>query len=300
MEKPYLLHLFTPAPLASPFDINMAYDAGYNAVIPYSNVGLNDISSLTQDTIFSRGTKGVRRTGIFIGGRDIELAAEMLTACQKAMVPPFEVSVFADPSGAFTTAAALVAIVEKHLKHSHDTNLLGKEIVIFGGTGPVGSAAAAIASNQGGIVKLVSYAGIEKAQKAHDILLNRYNANVIPVEAHSDLQIRELVTHAEIILCCAKAGVQVISKDILSQAQKLLVAADVNAVPPAGIEGIGVMDNGVSLSTSSNHAVGIGALTIGDIKYKVMRQLFKDMLAAEKPLYLDFYNAFDSARQFTA
>lgn len=300
MEKPYLLHLFTPAPLASPFDINMAYDAGYTAVIPYSNVTLNDVANLTQDTIFSRGTKGVRRTGIFIGGRDIDLAADMLHVTHKSMVPPFEVSVFADPSGAFTTAAALVALVEKQLKKLHDTNLSGKEIVIFGGTGPVGSIVAAIASREGGLVKLVSYEGLDKAQKIRDALHKRYKSNVIAIEANTYAQVAELVVHADIILSCAKAGVQVISKEALTHAKKLLIAADVNAVPLAGIEGIGVMDNGVALQTLSQNAVGIGALTIGDIKYKVMQQLFKNMLQAKKPLYLDFYNAFDCARELTS
>jgi methylene-tetrahydromethanopterin dehydrogenase len=38
MEKPYILHLFTPMAQASPFDINMAYDAGYDGVVPYTNV----------------------------------------------------------------------------------------------------------------------------------------------------------------------------------------------------------------------------------------------------------------------
>ena len=38
---------------------------------------------------------------------------EMLKSSQQAMVPPFVISVLADPSGAFTTAAALVACVEK-------------------------------------------------------------------------------------------------------------------------------------------------------------------------------------------
>ncbi|MFX4729053.1 methylene-tetrahydromethanopterin dehydrogenase N-terminal domain-containing protein, partial [Acinetobacter baumannii] len=78
---------------------NMACDAGFQVLMPYSGVGLDQIYGLTQDAIFSRGPNGVKRTGIFIGGRDIGLAADMLDACRGAMVPPFEVSVFADPSG---------------------------------------------------------------------------------------------------------------------------------------------------------------------------------------------------------
>ena len=116
MEKRQILHLFTPAAQASPFDVNMAYDAGYDAVVAYAGMSALDVVTLTQDAIFSRGPKGVRRTGIFIGGRDLGLALEMLDAAKKAMVPPFEVSVFADPSGAFTTAAAAVATVERWLR----------------------------------------------------------------------------------------------------------------------------------------------------------------------------------------
>ena len=42
---------------------------------------------------------------------------DMLDAAKQAMVPPhFEISVMADPSGAFTTAAGMIAVVEKHLR----------------------------------------------------------------------------------------------------------------------------------------------------------------------------------------
>ncbi|MEE9287476.1 MAG: methylene-tetrahydromethanopterin dehydrogenase N-terminal domain-containing protein, partial [Gammaproteobacteria bacterium] len=93
MKDPFLLHMFNPTRNVSPFDVNMAYEAGYNDVIPYSGVTLNEIPGLVQDTIFSRGPKGVKRTGIFIGGREFGLAVDMLEAAKGAMVPPFEVSV---------------------------------------------------------------------------------------------------------------------------------------------------------------------------------------------------------------
>ena len=118
MEHPYILHFLTPSRYASPFDVNMALDAGFDTVMPYTQVTIDDVGPLTQDAIFSRGPKGVRRTGIFIGGREVELAHEMLETAQAAMVPPFEASVFADPSGAYTTAAAMVAEVERLLKAS--------------------------------------------------------------------------------------------------------------------------------------------------------------------------------------
>ena len=35
MEKPYILHMFTTEKNLSPFDVNMALDAGWLAAIPY-------------------------------------------------------------------------------------------------------------------------------------------------------------------------------------------------------------------------------------------------------------------------
>ena len=35
-----IIHMIDPMPNTSPFDINMAVDAGYDRVIPYSNVEL--------------------------------------------------------------------------------------------------------------------------------------------------------------------------------------------------------------------------------------------------------------------
>lgn len=296
-QRPYLLHLFTPGPQASPFDINMAYDAGYTAVIPYCNVKLSDIGNLTQDAIFSRGPKGVKCTGIFIGGRDIGLAADMADAARAAMVPPFEVSVFADPSGAFTTAAAMVAAVERQLRKTHGASLAGTEVLILGGTGPIGAAAAVLACGAGAKVRVVSSRGLEGARQTTDALNSRYQVATEPADGSSPERLAGMVASAGVILATAKAGIQVLSADQLDTAAKLLVAADVNAVPPAGIEGLGVMDDGASLKSKSGQAVGIGALAVGNIKYQCQRGLLVSMLQSEKPVFLDFRAAFATARE---
>jgi methylene-tetrahydromethanopterin dehydrogenase len=300
MEKPFLLHLFTPMPQASPFDVNMAYDAGYHAVIPYTSISLGDVPNLTQDAIFSRGPKGVQRTGIFIGGREIGLAADMLDAARKAMFPPFQVSVFADPSGAFTTAAALVAAVEQKLKRVHNVTLAGRDAVVLGGTGPVGAAAAVLASGAGARVRIASHSSAARAQMTSEVVNARYSTSTRPADASSQDHVSQLLNESDVVLACAKAGVQVLSKAQLAAAPRLLVAADINAVPPAGIEGIGMTDDGVELATASGKTVGIGALAVGNIKYQVMRSLFEAMLQSEKPLYLDFRDAFESARRLAA
>ena len=46
MKTPFLLHIFSPTKYVSPFDINMAYEAHYDDVIPYCNVTLDEIHPL--------------------------------------------------------------------------------------------------------------------------------------------------------------------------------------------------------------------------------------------------------------
>lgn len=299
MEKRTIIHLFDPMPHNSPFDMNMAADAGFEVLLPYSNVKLEEVNGLVQDAIFSRGPAGVKRTAIFIGGRDIGLAMGMLNAARKAMVPPFEVSVFADPSGAFTTAAALVACVERELKNKHGKELQGQRAVVFGGTGPVGLATGVIASLAGVDTTIVDPFNIEVAlQKADE-----YNAlcgcQLHGTYASSDADKARLIASADLVFCTAKAGVQVLNADVLADAKRLKVAGDVNAVPPLGIEGIKLKHFGEPLVHVVNApgAVGIGALAVGDVKYRLQNRLLALMLATEKPVYLDFRDAFQRARE---
>ena len=83
-ERPNILHLFSPLRHASPFDVNMALDAGFDHVIPYTGVELSEVAGLVQDAIFSRGPKGVKRTGVFIGGRNATLGLDVLKTARKA------------------------------------------------------------------------------------------------------------------------------------------------------------------------------------------------------------------------
>jgi methylene-tetrahydromethanopterin dehydrogenase len=299
MEKRTVLHMFDPMPHVSPFDINMAVDAGFEAVFPYNSVTLEQTNGLVQDAIFSRGPAGVKRTGIFIGGRDLGLALNMLDVAKKAMVPPFEVSVLADPSGAFTTAAALVACVEKQLKLKHNTDLKGLCAVVYGGTGPVGLATGVIASLAGAVVKLVDPFNINTALEKAEEFNARCGSTMKGTYASSDADKARLLAGADVVFCTAKAGVQVLNADILDDAKKLKVAGDVNAVPPLGIEGIKRNHNGEPMvhAVNSPGAVGIGSLAVGDVKYKLQNALLQQLLSAEKPEFLDFRAAFEKARQ---
>ncbi len=300
MNDPFLLHMFNPTKNVSPFDVNMAYEAKFDGVIPYTNVTVEEIHGLTQDTIFSRGPTGVKRTGIFIGGREFGLAMDMLQRARAAMVPPFEVSVFVDPSGAITTAAALVACVEAAVKKSTGGDMQGKKLYVFGGTGPVGICAGILAEKCGAEVWLTSHRGQSVAQEVAEENNQRFSANMRGADSGSDAEIRQIIQSADIVVGVAKAGVRVVSRSQLEQAQNLIVAADVNAVPPAGIEGVDAHDMAKVLDFTPRKTLGIGALAIGNIKYKVHYRMFELMKSADKPVYLDHVQAFEIAREFAA
>ncbi|MCC8396107.1 methylenetetrahydromethanopterin dehydrogenase [Paraburkholderia sp. MMS20-SJTR3] len=301
IERPYILHMFTATPQMSPFDVNMAADAGYQVIVPYCNVDPGMVTNLTQDAIFSRGPKGVSRTGIFIGGRDVMQAADMLDTARRAMVPPFEVSVFADPSGSYTTAAALVALVERHLGKQHGVELGGKRVLIPGGTGAVGRIAAAIAASRGADVTIASHHDEARARRAASELNERFGIVVNGIGTATPDALRGALADAEIVLATAIAGVQVIGSADLAVAKRLLVAADVNAVPPEGIAGVNVMNDGKPIDgVPSTGAIGIGALAIGNVKYQVEHRLFMRMRTGGKPVYLGFREAYDEARAVAA
>ena len=298
MERPYILHMFTPGRQMSPFDVNMAADAGYQIIAPYTDVGVDAVAALTQDAIFSRGPKGVARTGIFIGGRDALLAADMLDRARAAMVPPFVVSLMADPSGAYTTAAAMVACVEAAMQRTQGHDLTRQRVVILGGPRPVGRIAGLLAALAGAQVVLSSRSGAEAAEQAASDIGRRFGGALRGVSGADADAVRASVAAADVVLACAAAGVQVLSAADLAIAGNLKVAADVNAVPPEGIAGVGVMDNGKALAGTG--AVGIGALAIGNVKYQTQHRLLLQMRAAEKAVTLSFAEAFATARAFLA
>ena len=69
-------------------------------------------------------------------------------------------------------------------------------------------------------------------------------------------------------------------------------------MPPSGAEGVEVMMDGVEIADTK--VLGIGALAIGNLKYATQHQLLKQMLSAEKPVYLEFMAAFEMAQNLAS
>lgn len=294
-EATPILHMLAPQKHMSPFDVNMAADAGYKVIVPYINVTLEEVTGLVQDAIFSRPPDYGVRTGVFIGGKDAILALDMIEAARKAMVPPFELSVFADPAGSFTTAAAMVACVEKQLKEKFNRTWKGTRVAVFGATGVVGFASSIISALEGADVQLVAHRGVDRVIKSAAVSKERFGVDLEAVPGETNDQKRDIISKAEVIFAAAAAGVQVISAEHKAIAKNLMAVADVNAVPPPGVEGMELFMNGEILPGCN--ALGVGPLAIGDIKYKTESGLFKQMLTSDKIQILDFRHAYTLAKK---
>ena len=297
-SKPLIMHMITTAKNLSPFDVNMAYDAGWDKCVPYISIETNEVEGLVQDAIFSR-PPGINKTGIFVGGRDPHKAIEMLNICKKSLVPPFTLSGFADPSGAFTTAAGMIAKVEDALKNNFDKDFSGQNVVVFGGTGPVGCIAGVLAASAGAEVIIMGRKK-EKCEELAQFCKENYLDSSAVISGAANEEFDSHINQVDVVLASGAAGIQLVSEEQLKVATNLKVAADVNAVPPSGVAGLDAMQDCKELTASLSGAIGIGALAIGQVKYQAQSKLLKKMATSEQPVFLDFNDALEFAREYVS
>ena len=202
-----ILHMLSPLKHMSPFDVNMALDAGFDSVTPYRGVTLDEITPLIQDAMFSRSPRDAVRTCVFFAGKDAGLALDMMEQLKATLLKPFEISSFADPAGSFTTAAAMVACVEKILKKKKGRTFAKTKILIFGATGVVGYSSAVIAALEGADVTLAGHDGLERVQAKADDIKKRFGVDVHAVDTSTPVQLLEVLVRAEIVFCAAAVGV---------------------------------------------------------------------------------------------
>jgi methylene-tetrahydromethanopterin dehydrogenase len=276
-EAPYLLFYLDTDEKASPFDICMAYDAGYNAVIPYENVTPEDAKRIVQDALFSRGPKGVKHTCFFIGGKNAEKAGGVFEAAQGTMFPPFKTSIIVDPGGAYTTAAAMVAKVENAMVTHKLGELKDKTCAVLG-TGAVGQIAAVLLAKLGCNVIIASISpkrtdGKEYAENIAKLLANNHGVQVQGVFAPTSAEKLELLKKADVVLCAGTRGVRILDKELFRELKLVKVVVDINAIPPFGIEGLELRDDMKEIAPG---IFGIGALTVGDLKYKLEKEILKE------------------------
>ncbi len=287
-----MLYFLVPGTNISPFDVTIAADAGFDQVIPLTNIRARDVPGLVQDAIFCRPPNRYNDTGIFIGGRDVHIATDMYQAAAKAMVGEFQVGLFADPNGAYTTSASVVALVDDWLSTRHCAGIAGRRVAVFG-PGPVGLCTAVLAAKQGAKVTLCQLT-IDDNERVAQRFGERFGVEFKWAAAESPRDRHSIVAAQEVVISTARAGVRILEKEHLAVSSGLLLTADTNAVPPSGIEGIELQDDGAH--PADRLWASIGALAIGALKYKTQLGLFQAIQTSATPARFDFTEALHFAR----
>jgi len=275
--------------LPSVFDRIVAYDSGADEVMSYGGITEADVRDLIYGCIFTRGPKDLKHTAVFIGGSDMAVGEVLLAAAKRAFFGPFTVSLMLDSNGSNTTAVAAVA---KMLQAAGDVR--GKRVLIVAGTGPVGIRAAGLFARAGAEVIITSRKA-EPGARARDLVAKRFGGTVRAVTMPDAAEAVRACKDAELVLNAGPAGVMLVPKQAWANRPGLKVIADVNAVPPLGVEGVEPMDDGVT----KDGVRCFGALAIGNLKMKV-HQACVARLFERNDLVLDAETIADVARELAA
>jgi hypothetical protein len=127
-----------------------------------------------------------------------------------------------------------------------------------------------------------------------DGLMRRFGGRVQTATMADASQAREVLEGASVLLNAGPAGVQLVPKAAWTGRPALRAIADVNAVPPAGVDGVEVRDDGVE-----REGVAVfGALGVGGLKMKVHRACI-ERLFARNDAVLDAETIADVAGELT-
>ena len=278
----------------SPFDMLVAIDAFPDSMIfKYENVTSEDAPKIVFDLLFPRGPEGAKHTKVFINGSNFEMVEKVVEATQKAMKSaPWGNSIIVDPRGGYSTAAAAVAKTFGVAMEKGFGTLEGKNVTVLAGTGPVGQTAARIyAAEKANVV--ISSRSLAKGQVVADKINKEVGeVRVKVVEVTKPEQTAVAVKDAEIILAAGAGGIQLLSQEDLKKAKKCKIVADINAIKPVGVEGLGSNDDGKELAG----VFGIGALAIGKLKIKIETDMIKRATEAPSGLF-DYSIAYDIGKQ---
>lgn len=271
-QKPKILIQIDSDRHASVFDSVVAIDSEIDHLLPHANVRPEDIEGLVHGAMFTRGVKDLSHTAIFFGGNDVVATEELVRATKKCFFGNLRVSLLSDPNGSNTTAAAAVLCAQ------NETELGGKNITILGGTGPVGQRIArliggvASAGNPPASIRICSRS-LKKSQGVCDSLANLTGFTFSPFETSSDQLTRESVRNTDIAFAAGAAGIELLSEGWMSSGSAPKVAIDLNAVPPAGIFGVSVTDQG----EKRDNTLCYGAIGVGGLKMKIHKQAIKNL-----------------------
>lgn len=259
MSKPRILVQLDSDPHASLFDAVVAVDAEVDHLLQYHSVLPEAVRELVHGAMFTRGPQDLRHTAIFIGGSNVAQGEELLRAVTHCFFGPMRVSVMLDSHGANTTAAAAVLAAGRHV------DLAQTAALVLAATGPVGQRAVRLLVRSGCAVRVGSRELSRAEAVCEEVGRSIPTARLSP---HATSTAEETVAALEgvgVVIAAGAAGCQLLPAELRSQARSLRVAVDLNAVPPAGIGGIEVMDKAVP----REGVICYGAVGVGGTKMKI-------------------------------
>jgi hypothetical protein len=267
----------------------VAVDAGAEEIFSYAGVKPEQVQGLVHGAIFTRGPKDLKSTAMFVGGSDVSAGEKLMQEALKQMLPKLglRVSIMLDANGANTTAAAAVRAAARHL------DLNNSKALVLGGTGPVGQRVARLLAREGAQVRLGSRQQARAATVCQDLLGRVSNARLQPVATSTDQELAAALEGRTLVIAAGAAGVVLLPKAARAACPGLKVAIDLNAVPPLGVEGVGVADKGVEY----DGAICYGAIGVGDTKMKVHKAAVASLFESNDKV-LDAEEIYQLAHKF--
>jgi methylenetetrahydrofolate/methylenetetrahydromethanopterin dehydrogenase (NADP+) len=270
-DKRRILIQLDTDPQPSVFDRVVAIDAGVDVLFTHHGVKPEQVQGLVHGAIFTRGPKDLKSTAIFIGGADVTAGEAILAEVRKSLIPQYglTVSVMLDSNGSNTTAAAAVRAASKHM------DLGQAKALVLGGTGPVGQRVAHLLARQGAHVRVGSRTA-DRARAACDAIRAKLPAaKVEPAATATAADGPKALDGRDLVIAAGAAGAMLLPARLRAGAASIHLMIDLNAVPPAGIEGVEVTDKAVT----RDGIIYYGAIGVGDTKMKIHKaavsQLFE-------------------------
>ena len=270
MSKPKILVQLDTDAQPSVFDSVVAIDAGVDHLLRHQGISAANVRDRVHGAIFTRGPGDLHSTALFVGGSDVAAGEAVLAEILKTFFGPMRVSVMLDPAGANTTAAAAVLAAAKHVP------LAGATALVLASTGPVGQRVVRLLAREGAKVRAASRSQA-RAQEVCDAVAQQVKgAQLSALGATSQAEVAAAIEDCQIVIAAGAAGVELLAEETRRQAKTLRVAIDLNAVPPAGLAGVGAMDK----AADKDGVVCYGAIGVGGAKMKIHKAAIQRLFTA--------------------
>jgi len=285
-SKTNILIQIDPDLQPSVFDAVVAVDADVDHLFRHGGVSVEDVEGIVHGAIFTRGPKDLQSTALFFGGSNVEKTQQLVEKAKSSFFGPMRVSLLSDPNGSNTTAAAAVICAARH------TSLSTGVVTILGATGPVGQRVSQIIGSMDGATTEIRICSrtIERATACCEAIEANCssNAKLTPTAVPDQDAALVAIGESEAIFAAGAAGIQFLGSGW--QSDKIAnpkVVVDLNAVPPAGIDGVEVTDSGREVDGCYYY----GAIGVGGLKMKIHKQCIRSLFQSNS-LVLDTNEVF--------